>query len=134
MVDVTIHVRDSDKELPWLSINGESADLEINTTCYYVKIQRTPVPIEKLKDPNGHTNSLGNFTYKESRYLFQSQVDSDALEHLENIANGFADESGALLYINDNIRMIRHIALNIVKYGRKSVWWEYRTDRSEDAA
>jgi hypothetical protein len=50
---------------------------------------------------------------------------SHALSHLEDIILGYQGESGALLYVNDEVDVIRTIARLIVYRGKQSVLLTY---------
>lgn len=64
---------------------------------------------------------------KENKWPFysMSRESSDAMEHLQQIAHGFEQEEGALLYVNHPYVMIDDIARNILTYGPKSVVFAY---------
>jgi hypothetical protein len=107
----------------WLSLDGEKPDREIATHLYYT-IQKVPACPNISFRVGAHEIHEENNTSK-FRYMSYSQADSNALEHLEHIVNGYEEENGALLYLlNENVE-IAQIAENIVKHGRTSIVWEY---------
>ena len=117
MVSVTVCLRDMTKEqwekkFGWLTINDEPANMAVATRQLYYIHRPTQADIPDYGDMN-------------NRYFEETKETSDALEHLENIANGFVNEEEAILYVNHNSSKVRAIALNIVKYGKEAVWWLY---------
>jgi hypothetical protein len=125
MVDITIYVRNMTKEqwqkkLGWLTINDEPADMGIASKLIAI-IQ-----------PGPDTTRYVDFDYTRIESI-KGEI-SEALSHLERIANGFDHENDALLYVNINNKWVRDIALNIVKYGKESVWWKYEVPKTEEAA
>ena len=119
MVNVTIYIRNMSKEqwvkrLGWLTINDEPADMGV-------------------ADHHKALISKGDLRYKEIRWVRCTEDMSKAMTALEQIANGFEDESQALLYVNHNPLLVRDIALNIVKYGKDSVWWKYEPSGDKDS-
>lgn len=64
------------------------------------------------------------------RYISLCQEDSNALTTLERIANLMEDPVLAFLYVNHKMKCdaVSHRAINMVKYGYDSVWWQYEPD------
>jgi hypothetical protein len=131
LYDAVIYVYESSYEAhrekwKWLSLDGEipsRLDRQVITHFYYT-LQRTPA-FGKLIYNLGNREQVVENNSNGFRYFDCDQRDSDALEHLEKIANSMADENGALLYLNHENDEIAVIAESIVKYGRSSVMWEY---------
>ena len=52
----------------------------------------------------------------------------NAMAHLERIVNGIEGESGVLLYVNDDVHVIKFLARMILEYGRESILLTYYPD------
>lgn len=113
MVKISFNVRNMTKEqwskmLGIMTYNGEPAHYALATRfSFFISQDESP------------------------RYNMEQLEVSNALEHLEQIANGFVNENEALLYVNFSTDTqigdfeVRVIAQNIIKYGRESVWCQY---------
>ena len=112
-VEVTIYVRTMSRE-------------EYEKRFEWLTVVSAPEPFEK-------DWWLGEtFTFHYS--IEKSWGGSDALTHLERIANHMEHENGALLYVNHESIIISTIANAILKFGRDAVRWEYRVNTPDMVA